>query len=241
VTNLTTLIRGEFSRLNKYGLFKANLVILLVWIFLVWFMESEALLRFIPLIFLMDSVMMTILLVGATLFYEKKEHTINSLMVTPVTENEYLMSKIITNVLNSLLTVFIISLAVYLLKGVTYKYWLVIPAVTLVSVVHTLIGIRLSYSAKDFTSLLINYMAYVFIFFLPSLFAQLNLVDQAVARFFILLPPEASGLLITSGFTVTEPWKIVFSSLYLALLSILLFRFVVKPQFIAYVMKETGV
>jgi len=241
VTNLRTLIRGEFDRLNKYGLFKANLVILLVWVFLAWFLEGDALLRFIPLIFLMDSVMMTILLVGATLFYEKKEHTINSLMVTPVTENEYLLSKIITNVLNSLLTAAFISLAVYLLKGVTYKYWLVVPAVALVTVVHTLIGIRLSYSAKDFTSLLVNYMVYVFIFFLPPVFAQLGLIDQAVARFFILLPPEASGILIGSGFALVEPWKIVFSYVYLALLSILLFRFVVKPQFTAYVMRETGV
>lgn len=241
MTNLTALVCGELDRLNKYGLFKANLVILLVWLFLAWFLEGNVLVQFIPFIFLMDSVMMTILLVGATLFYEKKEHTINSLMVTPVTENEYLLSKIILNVLNSLLTVVFISLAVYLLKGVTYKYWLVIPAVALVTVVHTLIGILLSYSAKDFTSLLVNYMMYIFVFFLPPVFAQLGLIEQSVARFFILLPPEASALLIGSGFALVEPWKIVFSYVYLALLSILLFRFVVKPQFSAYVMKETGV
>ncbi|MBT9172423.1 MAG: Fluoroquinolones export permease protein [Syntrophomonadaceae bacterium] len=241
MTNLKTLIRGEFGRLNKYGLFKANFVVLLLWVFLAWFLEGEALLQFIPFIFLMDSVMMTILLVGATLFYEKKEHTVNSLMVTPVTENEYLLSKVITNVLNSLLTVFIISLVVYLLKGVTYTYWQVVPAVALVTVVHTLIGIRLSYGAKDFTSLLVNYMVYVFIFFLPPVFGQFGLFDRSVARFFILLPPEASGLLIGSAFAAIEPWKIVFSYVYLALLSLLLFRFVVKPQFMAYVMRETGV
>jgi fluoroquinolone transport system permease protein len=240
VTNLKTLLPGEFDRLNKYGIFKALFVTLLLWVFLAWFLEGEVLLQFIPLIFLMDSVMMTILLVGATLFYEKKEHTINSLMVTPVTENEYLLSKIIANVLNSLLTVVFISLAVYLLKGVTYKVWLVVPAVALVTVAHTLIGIRLSYSAKDFTSLLINYMVYVFLFFLPTVFAELGLIEQAVARFFILLPPEASGLLIRSVFAPVEPWKILFSYVYLALLSIFLFRFVVKPQFISYVMRETG-
>lgn len=241
MANLATLVRGEFDRLNKYNLFKANFVILLLWVFLAWFLEGDVLRQFIPFIFLMDSIMMTILLVGATLFYEKKEHTINSVMVSPVTENEYLLSKIIANVLNSLITVAFISAAVYLLKGVTYQYLLVVPAVALVTVVHTLIGIRLSYSAKDFTSLLINYMVYIFVFFLPPVFGQFGLLDRTVARFFILLPPEASGLLIGSGFSAIEPWKILLSYVYLALLSLLLFRFVVKPQFMAYVMRETGV
>ncbi|MBS4007420.1 MAG: ABC transporter permease [Clostridium sp.] len=156
--NLLTLIKAEYYRLNKYNLFKANFVILMMWIVLAYFLEDEILLRFIPFIFFMDSIMMTILLVGATLFYEKKEHTINSIMVAPVTENEYLFSKVLVNVLNSLLTLILISTAIYLIKEVTFNQLLVIPAIILVTTVHSLIGIRLSYSAKDFTSHLINYM-----------------------------------------------------------------------------------
>lgn len=239
--NLRALIQGEFIRLNKYNLFAANFVVLLFWVFLAWFLEGEVLRQFIPVIFLMDSVMMTILLVGATLFYEKKEHTINSVMVTPVTENEYLLSKILVNALNSLITVAFISLAVYLIKGVTYNYWLLVPAVLLVTVVHTLIGIRLSYSAKDFTSLLINYMIYVFVFVLPPVFAQFGLIDASVSRFFILLPPEASRILIASGFAGVELWKILFGYGYLALFSLLMYRFSVKPKFNEYMMKEMGV
>jgi len=212
-----------------------------MWVVMAYFLEGEVLVRFIPFIFFLDSIMMTILLVGATLFYEKKEHTINSIMVSPVSENEYLFSKVIVNIINSLITVTFVSLAVYFLKEVTFNYLLIIPAIVLVTIVHSLIGIRLSYSAKDFTSHLINYMLYVFIFAFPPIFALFGIIDPAVSRFFVLLPPEASSILINAAFGEFELWRIIFSYLYLIVLSIVLFVFSVKPKFNAYLIKETGV
>jgi fluoroquinolone transport system permease protein len=235
------LVKGEFDRLNKYNLFTANFVVLLMWVVLAWFLEGEILLAFLPVIFLMDSVMMTILLVGATLFYEKKEHTINSMMISPVTEDEYLLSKVMVNVINSFITVVFISLALYLIKDVTYNYLLLIPAIALVTIVHTLIGILFSYRAKDFTSLLVNFIVYAFVFLMPSVFATLGLVGDNISRFFIVLPPDASNILISTGFQNVELWKIVFGYGYLILLSVLLYRFAIKPKFNEYVMKETGV
>ncbi len=239
--NLLTLVKAEFFRLNKYNLFTANFVVLIMWVVLAYFLEAEMLLRFIPFIFFMDSIMMTILLVGATLFYEKKEHTINSIMVTPVTEHEFLTAKVLVNVVNSLITVAVISIAVYFIKEVTFNYLLLLPAIVLVTVVHSLIGIRLSYSAKDFTSHLINYMLYVFIFALPPIFALFGIISESVSRFFILLPPEASSVLINTAFTQIEAWRVVFSYIYLIALSAMLYMFSVKPKFNEYLMKETGV
>jgi len=241
VPNLITLVKAEFFRLNKYNLFAANFVVLIMWVVLAYFLEADILLRFIPFIFFMDSIMMTILLVGATLFYEKKEHTINSIMVTPVTENEFLFSKVLVNVINSLITVAFISIAVYVIKEVTFNYLLLIPAIVLVTVVHSLIGIRLSYSAKDFTTHLINYMLYVFIFALPPIFALFGIIDESISRFFILLPPEASSILINTAFIEMDAWRVLLSYAYLILLSVVLYKFSVKPKFNEYLMKETGV
>lgn len=241
MTRLIVLVKNEFERLNKYNLFSAHFVVLLLWVVLAWFLEEEILLHFMPVIFLMESVMMTILLVGATLFYEKKEHTINSIMVSPVTENEYLLAKVLVNAGNALITVFFISAAVYLIKSVTYNYLLLLPAVLLVTITHTLLGIRLAYDAKDFTSLLINFMVYAFLFLLPSVFAAFGLISSKSARYFVILPPEASSILINAAFTKPELWKLLFSYAYLRILSVLLFQYVVKPKFNEYLMKETGV
>ena len=238
---LSVLIKSEFDRLKKYNLFTANFVVLAVWVGLAWFLEGDILRQFIPAIFLMDSIMMTILLVGATLFYEKKEHTINSVMISPVSEDEYLLSKLAVNALNALITVTFISAAVYLIKDVTYNYLLLTPAVVLVSVLHTLIGIRMSYSAKDFTSLLVHFIVYAFVFLVPSIFLLFGIISADYADFLLILPPEASSILIRAGFEKAQLWKLILGYGYLAALSCGLYRFSVKPKFNEYVMKEMGV
>jgi hypothetical protein len=84
-------------------------------------------------------------------------------------------------------------------------------------------------------------MLYVFIFALPPIFALFGIIDESVSRFFILLPPEASNILINMAFTEMEAWRVIFSYLYLIVLSAVLYKFSVKPKFNEYLMKETGV
>lgn len=241
MSRLKALVTGELDRLNKYNLFKAHFVVLLLWLALAWFLEGDQLLLFVPVIFLMESTMMTILLVGATLFYEKQEHTVNSVMVTPVTENEYLSAKVIVSVINALVTVVIVSVAIYLMKQVTFNYPVMILAVSLVTVVHALIGIWLSYHAKNFTAVLVNLMAYAFLFIVPTLFATVGIISADVARLFIVLPPEAGGVVIGAALVEAETGRLLFSYSYLILLALGVYRFLVKPQFGAFVMRETGV
>jgi hypothetical protein len=78
-SRLGILIGGEMSRLNKYNLFAPQLVVLLMWIVICAFIDGEILRTFIPLIFLVDTTMMTVLMTGATMFFEKKEHTVHSI------------------------------------------------------------------------------------------------------------------------------------------------------------------
>ena len=53
-----------------------------------------------PLILLMDSTAMTVALVGATLFYEKKEHTINPSWLPPSGKLS-ILAKIIVSIIDS--------------------------------------------------------------------------------------------------------------------------------------------
>ncbi|WP_026477127.1 fluoroquinolone export ABC transporter permease subunit [Alkaliphilus transvaalensis] len=241
MANLQVLVKGEFDRLNKYNLFSANFVALLFWLVIAWFFEGQELQIFIPFIFLMDSTMMTILLVGATLFYEKKEHTINSIMISPITERQYLFSKVLVNVLNSLFTVAFVSIALYLMKGVTFNYLLLVGGVIIVTVVHTMIGIRIAYMAKDFTSMLVYFIMYTFIFLLPSILILVGVISADFGRYLMILPPEVSRILINASVGEIETGKLLFGYGYLILLSIGLYRFMIKPKFMDYVMRETGV
>lgn len=241
MARLGLLVKGELDRLKKYNLFTATTVVLLLWVGLAWLLDAEEITAFVPLILLMDSTMMTIALVGATLFYEKKEHTVNSIMVTPVREHEYIFAKVIVSVINSLITVVALSAAVYFIKGVTFNFLMVTAAIIVVTAFHSLLGIWFSYFSKNFTSLLVNFMLYVLVLVLPTVLAALDVIGEKAARFLIILPPDASNTILRAGFQDIELWKVLFGFAYLLVLSAALYTFVVKPKLNEYAMRETGV
>lgn len=241
MARLGILVRGELDRLKKYNLFTATTVVLLLWVGMTWLLEAEEVIAFVPLILLMDSTAMTVALVGATLFYEKKEHTINSILVTPVRETEYILAKIIVSIINSLLTIIALWAAMYFLKGVTFNFALATAAIIIITVFHTLLAIWLAYFSKNFTSLLVNFMLYVIMLMLPTVFADLGIIGEGFAQFLIILPPDASSTILKAGFTTVDLWKIIFGFTYLAALSLALYKYIIKPRFNDYAMRETGV
>lgn len=241
MARLGILVKGELNRLKKYNLFTATMVVLLLWVGMTWLLEAEEITAFVPLILLMDSSMMTIALVGATLFYEKKEHTINSILVTPVRESEYILAKIIVSVINSLITVIALSATVYFLKDISFNFALVTAAIVIITVFHTLLGIWFAYFSKNFSSLLVNFMLYVLILMLPTVLADLGVFGKGIAQFFIILPPDAASIILKAGFETVDLWKVIFGFTYLAVLSFVQYKYIIKPRFNDYVMRETGV
>lgn len=240
-SRLGILIGGEMSRLNKYNLFAANFVVLLMWIVICAFIDGEILRTFIPLIFLMDTTMMTVLMTGATMFYEKKEHTVHSILVTPVTVDEYLGAKMVSGVVNSLITVVFISGALYFIKGVTYNYALVVGGVIVTAALHTLIGLWMSYRSANFTNMLVNFMLYIFLCFIPTLLVDFGVLSERAGDWMILLPPESAGVLIGAAVATQDIWKMAVGYGWLIALTVALYLLVVRPRFVDYAMRELGV
>jgi fluoroquinolone transport system permease protein len=241
MSRVGVLVTGEWKRFRKYHLLTANLVLLLIWVLVASALDKGELKPFIPFIFLMDAAMMNIALTGTTIFYEKQEQTINAILVSPVTENEYLCSKVVTSIGNSLLTLVLIALAMWVVKGITFNYWSLIPAIILVAGFHALLGIALTYGAKDFTGIMLRAIVYMFVFLLPAVFGLFGLISENVMTYVMVFPPVSSTSLLSTSVMTIAVWQIVFGYLYLSLLSIVIYLRVVKPGFHRYVVRETGV
>jgi fluoroquinolone transport system permease protein len=235
------LVAGDWQRFRKYHLLIANLVQLLIWILIASALSKEQLKPFIPFIFLLDANMLNIALVGTMIFYEKQEHTLNAILVSPVTEDEYLCSKVIMSILSSLLTLVLIALAMWLVKGITFTYWSLVPAIIVVAGFHALLGIALTYGAKDFTGIMLRAVLYMFVFWLPAVFGLFGLLSASVLNYLLVFPPVSSARLLSSSVTPIALWQIVFGYLYLALLSVVIYLRVVKPGLHHYVVREMGV
>ncbi len=248
MSRLPQLIKGEFTRLNKYNLLAANIVVLLFYIAVGYFYDIEILVDYIPLIIYFDAALMTVLMVGSIMFYEKKENTISTMLISPATDNEILLSKIITSILNSLLSLVILSVAVYFLNDITLNYLHLSIAIIIVSSFHALIGVALTYITKDFSSLLMTYMSYVVITLIPTILVIFGVItNQTIIDILVILPSEASYTMFSSAGNMgantgeIQVWKVIFSAIYVTLISLVGYIKFIKPKFQKYAMKETGV
>lgn len=236
------LVSGEFTRLTKYNLFTASLVVALVWVGIGYFLELEEFKQFLPFVFLMESSAMTSLLVGAEMFYEKKEHTISSMLISPMTETEYLLGKIIANILNILLIFVIIGVSLYFFKDFLFNFHWLFLGIVLVSSYYVFVGVLLSYISKDFTALLMNYMVLMIMLVLPSIFVIIGILPQSTLDFIYWTPTEVTLRLLNASFSTTfDGVQYLMDTVYIVTLSFALYKFFVLPNFKSYATKDLGV
>lgn len=242
MNKLKHLVSSEFLRLTKYNLFTASFVVALVWVGIGAFLSEEEFTQFLPFIFLMESSAMTSLLIGAELFFEKKEHTISSMLISPMREGEYILSKIIVNILNLWIIFTIILGSMYFIKEYTLSiHWLLIGLV-LVSAYYVFVGILLSYVSKDFTALLINYMLMMLVLVMPTLFIQIGILDASWIDKLFWMPTEVSLRLLNISFAQSIDYLAYLKDVvYMLVLSLSLYFIWVLPHFKAYATKDLGV
>ena len=236
------LVSGEFIRLTKYNLFTASLVVALVWVGIGYFLDLDEFKQFLPFIFLMESSAMTSLLVGAEMFYEKKEHTISSMLISPMTETDYLVGKIIANILNVFIIFIIIGVSVYFFKNFLFSFHWLFLGIILVSSYYVFIGILLSYISKDFTALLMNYMLFMIVLVIPSIFVFVGILPQSTLDYIYWTPTEVTLRLLNASFSTSfDGIQYLKDTIYSISLSFILYRFLVLPNFKSYATKDLGV
>jgi fluoroquinolone transport system permease protein len=233
---------GDWQRFRKYHLLTANLVLLTIWILATLAIDKQQLTQFLPFIFLMDSTVMTMVLIGTAIFYEKQEHTINAILTSPVSQTEYLSAKVTTGVVNSLVSLAFVTITIWLVKGVTFNHWAyLLPAIIALAGFHAMLGIALTYGAKNFTAIMLRSVVYMFLIWLPAAFTLFGLIPDTVVWYLLILPPVSGARLLTAGVSTVADGELLFGYLLLVALCAVLYVGVVKPGFQRYVVREIGV
>lgn len=240
MSNFSILLTGELQRIKKYNILAASLVVLAIWVGVLHFSGVEDISRVFPLLILLDATSMAIIMIGVTIFFEKQEGVLKTLLVSPISKAEYLLAKIVANSILNLKTLFILYVYAIFFKEIFINIFLLVFAVILVSVFHSLIGLVLTFYSKDFTGLLLNMMKYFFVLLLPVLLVEVGMITNETFKAVLYgVPTKASMLLINSSVGGVETWEIVVSTLYLAIASWALFAFVGK-RFQEFANKESG-
>lgn len=245
VSRLLVLVKGELQRLNKYNMTSVSILVAIIWGVILFFVNLDLLSYLLPLVLMMDATMMAIMYVGSVMFFEKSESTISTMLVTPVSNKELVLSKLIANTIHNMFASALIITVFVIFKDVQLNYFLIIIAILVATASHTLLGIVLAYYQKDFTGMLVNIMIFMFLLGVPSILFTFGIIHGNVWEFILLLNPLHSAQTIIEG-SFTEygfefDYKYYFSLGYLTIGGFLLYRFVALPRFQDYAVKESGV
>jgi len=238
-----TLVKGELFRLNKYNVFSISVLVSIIWGLVLYFVEGEVFAALLPMILLVDASMMSIMYIGAVMFFEKNESTISTMLVTPSTNAELVLSKVFANTIHNLFSSILIIVVFVIIKDVQLNYVLMFIGIVLTTAFHTILGFFMAYYQKNFSAMLVNIMIFAFGLMVPSVLYELNVITGDWIRYVLLINPIQSGaVLIGGGFkSFVFDWQYYFSLAYLLIGTIVLYRFLVLPKFKDYAIRQSGV
>lgn len=235
------LLFGEFKRMLEYKIAAASIVVALIWIGVLYLTEIPDITFIFPLLIYVDTTSMAILMVGVTIFFEKQEGSLRTILVSPISKQDYLLTKSIVTITSSILTLVVLYLYALYIKEIDLSFISMVGAVFLVTLFHSLVGFTLSFISRDFTSLLINMMKYMFIFFVPTLLEHVNIIQQELVEAFLYIAPtKAALILLNAAAGGIETWEIFYALAYMGLGSVGLFLVVMK-RFDTFAAREGGV
>ncbi|MGI6148312.1 MAG: ABC transporter permease [Firmicutes bacterium] len=229
---LRRLIAGELQRLMRYKIVPVSLATAGLWIVLFWFLSPSEAVEIAPLLIFVDAVVMSILLLGAAHHLEKQEGTIKTMMVMPISPAQILASKTAASMVLALESAVVTAAALFFIHKVTFNYLALIVFVAVAAAAHAAIGFVLSLKSKDFTTMLVALMGYMFIFTIPSLLFSFGAIAEKYEWLLMLSPSHSASHLITAA--VRGEYKGAMAAagcIYLVVLAAALFRLAVYPAF----------
>jgi ABC-type Na+ efflux pump permease subunit len=231
------LLKGEVARLFKYKIMWFGIALSLIWVLvLVLSAENEAK-ALMPFLLVMDTGMMSIILLASSFYYEKQENTIKSLFVAPVSVTQLLSAKIVASLLSGVISMVLVGLAMWIVHGVFINYALALLYVVLSTLAHVSLGYIIVFYSVDFMSFLMKYMGLVILLMVPVLLVLLDVINDDNIYLAFLSPSFAAQYLIDSVFVAKDGWLLALGIGVLVAFPALLYPLVVYPKFKAYAIR----
>lgn len=237
------LVKGELHRLHKYNVFSISILIAFIWGIVLLLIDEDLLGSILPFVLALDATMMSVMYIGSVMHFEKTESTISTMLVTPVTNNELVLSKVMANTLHNLFSSTLIIIVFILFKDIEINIFIVFLGIISATAFFTIAGLCLAYYQKDFTGMLVNIMILAFVFFVPSALYMFDVLSGNFWEFILLLNPVQAGQeVILASFEGYEfTYKYFVSLGYMIIGGILLYKLVAIPKFQKYAVRQSGV
>jgi len=231
MNNFLRLLKGELHRLIKYRIVFFGILVSAIWVAILVLIAREEAEALFPVLVVADTGMMSIVLLGASFFFEKQEGSIKTLLVAPVTVWQIIGAKVLASISTGVVSTVMIVAASFLVHGITVNLPLIIVYTVLAVFAHTAVGYLIILWSRDFMGFLIKYMGVVLAFLVPLILAPLGLLEDGWIYLGMVSPMYATEILIGSLFETVEPLRLAAAAVWLFVLGAVLYPVLVYNRF----------
>ncbi len=239
MNNLKNMLRWEFTLLYRYKIIHISLLSVFLYFLTtqaVQSLQEQTVVHSVLLFF--DPAVIGIVFVGALVLFEKSENVLNALVITPMKTDDYLLSKIISLTILSIISASVFMTLMVIFNQTEFNLFYLLIGIVLTSIMLILLGFILVSRVQNVN----GYMLGIIIGFLglsfPPLLDLFGLFENPI---FYLWPTQASFILFDGVFRPSslELWEISYGIIY-QLIWIVILYFLAKKAFYEYIILKGG-
>jgi fluoroquinolone transport system permease protein len=232
------MLKWEFTLLSRYKIIHISILSMIL-----YFLTTQAIPDmdkpiFHTMLLFFDPAIIGIMFVGALVLFEKSENVLQALVITPMKVDEYIISKISSLTILSIISAIIFILLLNIFSGIEFNILFLLSGIIITSVMLILLGFILVSRVKSLNEyLLAMIISFLALLFPPMLYLS-GLYENVI---FYLWPTQASLLLFTGVFNSSnlELWEIGYGIIY-QIIWIGLLYFIAKKAFYKHIVLKGG-
>lgn len=233
MSNLKNMIKWEFTLLSRYKIIHISILSVIL-----YFLTTQAVPDldrpiFHSMLLFFDPAIIGIMFIGALVLFEKSENVLQALVITPMKIDDYILSKISSLTILSIISAAIFIILLNIFSGVDFDILFLASGIILTSIMLILLGFILVSRVNSINEyLLAMVVAFLGLLFPPML--HLSGIYENVV--FYLWPTHASLLLFTGVFNSAslELWETVYGIVY-QIIWIFLLYYLAKKAFYKHI------
>jgi len=239
MSNLKNMLKWEFLLLYRYKIIHISILSVVLYFLTTQAVEAlEQMNQVHSVLLFFDPALIGIMFVGALVLFEKSENVLQALVITPMRTDDYLLSKIISLTILSIISAVLFMGLMVIFTDTTFNLLYLIVGIVLTSIMLILVGFILVSRVNSINgyllAIVISFLGLTF----PPLLQLFGIIENPV---FYLWPTQASFILLDGVFNSVnlELWEIAYGILYQIAWIIFLY-YLAKKAFYKYIVLKGG-
>ena len=239
MSNLKNMLKWEFILLYRYKIIHISILSVILYFLSTQAVESlKGQTQVHSVLLFFDPAVIGIVFVGALVLFEKAENVLQSLVVTPMRTDDYLLSKILSLTILSIISASIFMTLMFVFNETEFNIVYLITSIILTSVMLILVGFILVSRVQNVNGYMLGMIIGFLVLTFPPLLDLFKLFENPV---FYLWPTQASFILFDGVFNASalEIWEVIYGIIYQVIWIAVLYLFA-KKAFYKYIISKGG-